>query len=83
MSTTRQRHRWARYQVDGERYRQLTHPGALNPYTTTKTVAALTEAEAKDELCAAMDLIEKLNGHALAAIGDAQAVRYLPSNLAL
>lgn len=42
----------------------------------TKTVAELTESEAKDELCAAMRLIDKLCNKANSALMDARDARY-------
>jgi len=59
------RKRWSQYQVDNAYYNP---PGATASFTSTvKTVADLTEAQAKDELCIAMDLIEKLLGHGIQA----------------
>jgi hypothetical protein len=56
--------RWKEYQVDDPRY------GGV------KKVAALTEAEAKDELCVAMDLINELQRYARMATLTCEEYRY-------
>ena len=56
--------RWKTYQVDAVRY------GGV------KKVSALTEAEAKDELCEVMNLIAELQGHAHRIMLTCEAYRY-------
>ena len=56
--------RWKDYQVDGP------------PYGGVKKVSEMTEAEAKDELCVAMDLIAELKNHARLAVFQCEEYRY-------
>ena len=57
------------YQVDGPKY-----GGAKN-------VIDLTDAEAKDELCDAMDLIARLIDLNITALQQAEKARYLPKGV--
>jgi len=55
---------WSNYQVD-------------NPKYGVKLVSELTEAQAKTELCIAIELIEKLLGCSYQAIEIAQKKNYI------
>jgi hypothetical protein len=73
--------KWKNYQVDSPIYsrKDSNNPNCI---TTVKTVAELTEAEAKNELCLAMDLIEKLLTHSHNSYNDmldsAKKAHYAP-----
>ena len=69
--------KWKTYQVDSPVYLR-TNPGNPNWQTTVKTVDQLTEAEAKNELCLAMDLINKLLCYSHSAIDAAAKAKYAP-----
>jgi hypothetical protein len=66
--------RWEGYQVDREKYSRKTKTWVK--CITTKSVAELTEAEAKDELCSAMDLIAKLVNCAGMALDHARKQKF-------
>lgn len=67
--------RWSRYQVDGPRY---SHPDPRfsGRLSNVKSVDELTEAEAKDELCDTMDLIQKLVNAAAIQLDYARKAKY-------
>jgi hypothetical protein len=69
--TKRQQKRFASYQVDSLKYNVGLCQGV-------KKVSELTEDEAKDELCDAMDLIDKLIHHNIIALELTEKARYLP-----
>jgi hypothetical protein len=56
--------RWRNYQADGWRYKGV------------RIVADMSEAEAKDELCDAMDLIAELKSNALKSMLACEEQKY-------
>ena len=67
--------RWSRYQVDGPQYTHSDPVFSGRP-STVKSIAELTEAEAKDELCDAQDLIQQLVDAAAIQLDYARKAKY-------